>query len=312
MGFSELKESLRGVAFTVATPFSEDGEAVRYDELRDNVRASEAGGGEGSTPCGNPGEYSALTDEDRVGTGPVVAAAGGDDSAVVGGVGGSTKEAIALGKQYEEAGADAVMVMNPGHTYLHEAGLLDYYQRIVDALDCGVVLYKRGPELTEDAIAELSTAENVVAVKYAVNDVKAFSRAVERVPGDVVWSNGIAERFAPAYALEGAEGFTTGIGNFVPEATLELMDALRAKEWDRARRIRSLLRPYEDLREETGADNSFAAANNVPSVKYGMELAGLYGGPVREPLVGLSDEDEERAERYYEEIRSTIEPTTAD
>ncbi|WP_137285846.1 dihydrodipicolinate synthase family protein [Halorussus salinisoli] len=306
MSFEALKEKLRGVAFTTITPFSEDGDEVLYDELKQNARAIDEAGGEIFIPCGNSGEYYALTDEERVMTVQATIEAVDDDNAVVAGVGGSTKTAISLAEQYQEAGVDAIMVMHPDHTYLHERGLLEYYRRIIEAVDCGVVLYKRGPELTEDIIAELSTEDNVVAVKYAVNDIKAFSRAVENVPGDIVWSNGIAERFAPAFALEGAEGFTTGIGNFVPEATLALMDALRDEDWERAKHVREVLRPYEDLREETGPNNEFSAANNVPAVKYGMELAGRYGGPVREPLVELSEEDKERAEQYYEDIQEAV------
>ena len=80
------------------------------------------------------------------------------------------------------------------------------------------------------------------------------------------------------------------------------MDALRREDWERAREIRDLARPYENLREEAGSNNSFSAANNVPAIKYGLELAGLYGGPVREPLVELTDEDRRRAEEYYERL----------
>lgn len=303
MSFEALKEQLRGVAFTTATPFSEDGDEVLYGELKENVRAIDEAGGELFLPCGNTGEYYALTDEERVGVVHATTEAVGDGNAIVGGVGGSTKTVLSLAERYQEAGVDAIMVMHPDHTYLHERGLLEYYQRIADAVDCGVVLYKRGPELSDDVIAELTTIENVVAVKYAVNDIKAFSDIVANAPGDVVWSNGIAERYAPAFALEGAEGFTTGIGNFVPEATLSLMDSIRDEDWERAKQVRDVLRPYEDLREEAGENNRVSAANNVPAVKYGMELAGLYSGPVREPLVELSDDDKERAERYYEDIQ---------
>jgi 4-hydroxy-tetrahydrodipicolinate synthase len=304
MSYEALKEQLRGVAFTTATPFSKDGGEVLYEELKQNTRMIDEAGGELFIPCGNTGEYYALTEEERYGVIRATIEAVGDGNTVVAGVGGSTKAVLSRAERYQDAGVDAIMVMYPDHTYLHERGLLEYYRRIVDGVDCGVVLYKRGPELTEDIIAELSTENNVVAIKYAVNDIKSFSCAVENIPGDIVWSNGIAERFAPSFAIEGAEGFTTGVGNFVPEATLALMDAIRNKDWERAKHIREVLRPYEDLREDTGKNNDVSAANNVPAVKYGMELAGLYGGPVREPLVELSEEDKERAEQYYEDIQS--------
>ncbi|ELY97639.1 5-dehydro-4-deoxyglucarate dehydratase [Natrialba aegyptia DSM 13077] len=78
----------------------------------------------------------------------------------------------------------------------------------------------------------------------------------------------------------------------------ERIEAIESGDFERARRIR----PYENLRAESGPNNPFAAANNVPAVKYGVDLAGLVVGPVREPLVDLSDSDKERAETYYTQI----------
>lgn len=305
MAYEELKDGLRGVAFTNPTPFSEDGEDVLHDELSTNVEWIVDRGAEVVIPCGNTGEYYSLSMDERAEVVATTAEAAGD-ATVVGGLGGSTKSALGLLSRYEAAGVDAVMVMHPVHTYLHHEGIRRYYERIVEATNLGVVLYKRGPELTTDHLATLAEYDNVVAVKYADNDVKAFSGAVSDAEDDVVWSNGIAERFALSFAIEGAEAFTTGIGNFVPEQVLALHDALREEDWDEARRIRDLLRPYEDLREDTGGGSHVPAANNVPAVKFGQELAGLYGGPVREPLVDLSEADRERAETYYDRITSEV------
>ena len=321
MSYAQLKAELRHVAFTTATPFTRadpdytradsdtsDGEStqqageVDHDALSENLIAIAEKGARLFIPCGNTGEYYALTDEERSAVVETHVEAVGDGGTVVGGVGGSTRTAIELLERYETAGADAAMIMHPVHTYVHEEGLIEYYRRLADSTDLGIVLYKRGPEVTRRVLQEVTTIENVVAVKYAVNDVKDFSQSVTDVSGDVVWLNGIAERYALSFAVEGAEGFTTGIGNFVPEETIALFDAIEAGELDRARTIRDLLRPYEDLREEAGVENVLSAANNVPAVKYGMELAGLYGGPVREPLSDLSSEDRSRAEAYYDRI----------
>lgn len=303
MAYDDLKDDLRGVAFTNPTPFSDDDEDVLHDELTSNLEYIADAGGQVIIPCGNTGEYYSLSTDERIDVVRTSVDAVGDRMAVVGGAGGSTKDALHLISAYEDADADAVLVMHPVHTFVHEAGVREYYRTLAESTNLGLVLYKRGPELSAGTIAELSTLDNVVAVKYAVNDVKGFAATVTETPGDIVFSNGIAERFAISFAAEGAEGYTTGMGNFAPEATLALMDALRDGDQERAREIRDLLWPFEDLREEPGADSSFSAANNVPAVKYALELAGLYGGPVRAPLVELADEDKERARRYFEAIR---------
>lgn len=302
MAYETLKGALADVAFTTAVPFTEDGASVRHEAMADNLSALYAAGARVFVPNGNTGEYYALSPAERTAVVRTHVDAVGDDATVVGGVGGSLPEVADLVAAYEEAGADAVMVMHPDHTYAHVDGLVEYYDRICEMTDLGVVIYKRGPEVARSVVSELSTRENVVAVKFAVDDVREFSQTVSDAPGDLTWINGIAERYALSYAVEGAEGYTTGIGNFVPEATLALFEAVDAGEWDRARELRDLLRPFEDLRAEAGPDNHIAAANNVPAVKHGMDLAGYEGGPVRPPLVGLSPADERRAEEYYERI----------
>lgn len=297
--------AFRDVGFTTPMPFDEtDGEPM-LTAYRENVASVYEAGGRLFVPCGNTGEYYALTDDERVAMVEATVDAVGGDATVVGGVAGSGREAAALARRYADVGADAVMVMHPDHTYQDEPGLIQYYEEVADATDLGVVLYKRGPVVTRDVIASLSEREDVVAVKFALNDIKEFSQSVADVPGEVTWMNGIAERYALSFAIEGAEGLTTGIGNFVPEASLALFEALQAEDWERARELRDLLRPLEDIREESAAP-VFHASNNVPTVKHGLELAGRTGGTVRPPLTPLSSDDEERVARAYERVVEAV------
>jgi 4-hydroxy-tetrahydrodipicolinate synthase len=302
MGKRPLKEYLKGVAFTTTTPFTEDGEEVVYDELSRIIRSVMAAGGRTFIPCGNTGEFHSLTREERVQVVETSVETVGDEGAVIAGVGGSQKSVIEHVREYERAGIDGVMIHDLGHTYVHREGIVDYYRGVAASTDLDIVLYKRSGKLSLPVVSELSGIKNVVGLKFAVNDVDEFSRVVQEVSDDIVLSCGIAERFAPSFAMEGAEGFTTGIGSFVPEVSLALQDALERGDWERALEIRDLARPYENLRDGTGPGNSFTAANNVPAVKRGLEMAGLYGGPVRPPIVPLSPEDERRAEKYYDRL----------
>ncbi|WP_049947463.1 dihydrodipicolinate synthase family protein [Candidatus Halobonum tyrrellensis] len=311
MNEDALRRRFRDVAFTTAVPFTDDAADVRYDALAENVADLYDAGARLFVPCGNTGEYYALSEAERKRVVRTHVEATGDDATVAGGAGGSLATVRSLTDAYEDAGADAVMVMHPDHTYVHEEGLREYYRAVCESTDLGVVIYKRGPELTREVLADLSERESVVAVKFAVNDVKEFAATVADAPGEVTWVNGLAERFALSYAVEGAAGYTTGVGNFAPEATLALFEAVDAGEWERARRLQRAIRPFEDLREETGEGNSLAAANNVPAVKEGMRLAGYRAGPVRPPLTGLSEADADRAADYYDRIVDA-QPLTAD
>jgi 4-hydroxy-tetrahydrodipicolinate synthase len=302
MRHSELKQGLQSVGFTTPTPFGEDDGEVQLADYRENVRSLVESGATFFIPCGNTGEYYSLSDAERVRVVEATVDTVGDDGIVVAGAGGSTKAVCDLIARYDEVGADAALIMNPSHTYLHREGVTGYYRRILERTDLPLVIYKRGPTISEEVLEDVCSHEDLVGVKYAQDDVDAFSQVVRDSAADVVWINGIAERYAPTFALEGADGFTTGIGNFVPEPVLDLHAALEERDWDEALRIRDRLVDLENLRQESGANNDLAAANNVPTVKYCMELAGLTGGTVREPLVDLSEEDKRRAEEYYQSV----------
>jgi 4-hydroxy-tetrahydrodipicolinate synthase len=226
---------------------------------------------------------------------------------VLAGAGGSTKTALELADEFERVGVDALMVMPPMHASNHEPGLLDYYRKLAEGTDLPLVPYVRGFDPSVDFLADLTELPGVVGVKYAIEDVPKFAEAVVAGDNDVVWVDGMAEPYAPALYVEGAEGFTAGVSNFEPRIGLALLEALEDGDFERAKSIRDVTLPYQNLRSERGADNVFPGANSIPAVKYGLELAGLHGGPVREPLVGLSEADEKRAAERYERIEAFVE-----
>lgn len=303
MSYQNLKSELAGVAFTVPTPFAASSDKIAHEHLASNLTRLEKAGGSIFVPCGNTGEYYSLTREERIAVVKTTIEATSSDSIVVAGAGGSTKTVLQLIEEYEQLGVDAVMVMNPSHVYINENGLVDYYERIANSTDLGVVVYKRGEAITDKVLENIIPIDNVVAIKYAVNDIDGFSQAAHANHEDVTWLTGIAERFAPSYAMEGADGFTTGIGNVVPEQVLELQEALESHSWKKAKDLRNILRPYENIRQEPTAHPSFSSAKNVPAVKHGLDVRGWYGGPVREPLRSLSSEDCDRVEKIYNQIR---------
>lgn len=303
MGRESRLARFHDVAFTTTTPFESGTLEVTHRRLRTNLEALYDAGARLFVACGNTGEYYSLTDDERVAVVETHVDSVGEGGTVVGGAGGSVRSVIDLVARYEEVGVDVAMIMHPDHTHVHEQGLVEYYRRIAAGTDVDLVVYKRGPEISHEVLSRIAALDDVVAIKYAVNDIKAFSKATANIDG-VAWINGIAERFAPAFALEGAEGYTTGLGNFAPRATLALHEAILDRDWDRATRLRERLRPFEDLREESGEANQFASALNVPAVKHAMDATDLYGGPVRDPLNEMSAEERRRAAEYADEIHS--------
>lgn len=300
-----VREGLRGVSVGLLTPFDDDLE-VDHDKLDENARSLSRAGVGSFLAAANISEFHSLSQQERVDVTETSVEALPDDACILAGVGGATKTAMQLISSYDRAGVDAMMVMPPDHTYVHERGLLRYYEKLDAATETPLVPYVRGFDPSVAFLRDCSQIDGVVGVKYALEDPVKLGAAVAKADDDVVWVDGLAEPYAVSFWTEGIEGFSAGVSNFRPEIGLALFDALSEENWTRARRIRDLTLPYQTFRGETGAENELPGAISVPAVKKGLELAGLHGGRVREPIEPLTSGDERRAEELYEELDEGI------
>ena len=305
MTAAQVKQRLRDVAVGVLTPFDEQG-TIEHRKIEQNARSLYDEGMRTFLAAANISEYHSLSRRERIESVETVVDALPSDACVLAGVGGSTTDALELIEAYDRLGADAMMVMPPDHTYLHEQGLLDYYRELAAGSETPLVPYVRGFDPSAEYLAALTRVDGVVGVKYALKDPVKLGEAIRAGDDDVVWVNGLAEPYAVSFWAEGVKGFTAGVSNFRPEVGQELFDALTEGDWERARALRDICLPYQRLRDETGQNNALAGAISVPAVKKGLELAGLHGGDVREPIRPLPAEAAERAEAIYDKLDDDI------
>ncbi|SFR65552.1 4-hydroxy-tetrahydrodipicolinate synthase [Halogeometricum rufum] len=301
-----VRSHLRGVAVGLLTPF-DDYLEIEHDKLAENARMISKEGIDTFLTAANISEYHALSQDERIAVTETSVNALSSDACVLAGVGGSVDNATKLVEAYDRVGVDAMMIMPPDFTYLHERGLLDYYRKLGSETETPLVPYVRGFDPSTDYLADLTRIDGVVGIKYALEDSVKLGEGATEGADDVVWVNGLAEPFSVSHWAEGAEGFSAGVSNFRPEVGLALFDALSEGDWRRARELRNICMPYQRFREETGDDNEIEGAVSVPAVKAGLELAGLHGGNVREPIRPLSEADRTRAERLYDRLDADIE-----
>lgn len=300
-----VKQRLRGVAAGLLTPFDEDQEIVHW-KIEENAQSLYDSGIRTFLAAANISEYHSLSQSERINVTETSVDALPSDACVLAGVGGSTGSAKELIDAYDRIGVDAMMIMPPDHTYIHEQGLLEYYRDLSEASDAPLVPYVRGFDPSVDYLADLTQVDGVVGIKYALKDPVKLGAGVAAGDDDVVWVDGLAEPYAVSYWAEGIEGFSAGVSNFLPEVGLELYDALVAEDWNWARKLRDACLPYQNFRDQTGQNNAIPGAISVPAVKKGLELAGLHGGTVRDPLRPLSDEEEHQAEALYQQLEDDI------
>ncbi|MFC6825168.1 dihydrodipicolinate synthase family protein [Halopelagius fulvigenes] len=307
---SGVRQHLRGVAAGLLTPF-DDELRVEHAKLEANANSLYDSGIRTFLASANISEYHSLSQTERREVTETAVNALPSDACVLAGVGGSTPDAQELIRAYDRVGVDAMMVMPPDHSYIHERGLIRYYEKLDEATDTPLVPYVKGFDPSVRYLRNLADIDGVVGVKYAIEDAVKLGAASSSSPDDVVWVDGLAEPFAVSFWNEGIEGFSAGVSNFRPEVGLALYDALAAEDWERARRIRNISLPYQNFRDEAGQNNTIEGAISVSAVKKGLELAGLHGGEVRDPIEPLSAEDEQRAEELYQQLDDDIERVIA-
>lgn len=287
MDHHDLTQRLHHVAVTTVTPMRKDG-TVDLAAIAPQVEAMTAGGIRILVPCGNTGEFASLGEDEARAVVEATVAAAPDGTTVIAGVGGASVTAAGLAEHAAAVGADAVMVHHPTHTYIDPDALVRYYERILQATDLGMVVYKRGPELSDQVIAELVLHEQVVGVKYAVNDLNSFANLVDEAGTSAcAWLCGTAERFAPFFHIAGAVGFTSGIANFAPQLPVAMYDAMAAGDVAGTMELRRQLTPFEQLRASRNN------ALNVPAVKEAMRQLSMDSGMLRDPLQQPSPDERE-------------------
>jgi 4-hydroxy-tetrahydrodipicolinate synthase len=287
MDSAKFKKILSGFSVTTATPFNNDLSEIDIDGLSTNIKFLAEHSVPLIIPNGNTGEFYSLSEREWFEVLKAAVEASGQRMTIMSGVGHSTKTAFSQIEKVRELSVPAVMVMYPQHVFASEEGVLEYYRALLnESKGLNVVLYKKGPLLSDAIIGKLLEYENFVGVKYAFGRIVDFSQTVQKLGHRIIWSCGTAERFAPFFWLAGAKAFTSGLGNFAPETTRQMFEALNKNDYATAMTIQEKISPLEFLREGHGG------ANNVPVVKAAMDHVGLTGGRCRPPIHKLSDSEQ--------------------
>lgn len=309
MDYADVKADLDRPSVVTTTPFDERAQEVRHDKLRENIAALLDAGIRFYIPCAGAGEIGGLRAEEQVSVVETTADIVGDAGSVFGGVAGSYPEALELMDAYERVGADGVMLRPPGQRGKHQRGLTEYYRTLVSATDLAVMLYRDEPVATDAMIAELADFDNVVAVKYK-DDLESFWKTRNSIDDSIFeelrWlcgSHAIAR--AIPFMRQGGDGTMPSLANFLPELCISYQESIRNGDWGRAREIHDTLLPYQEFKLGKETDSDIPGDIDIPAIKYGQELAGMYGGPCRKPVLEeLSESDKHTARRLYGEIEA--------
>jgi 5-dehydro-4-deoxyglucarate dehydratase len=307
--FESLKARVRGVLAFPITPYGADGQ-IDLDAVQVNARWLPDAGIDAVVAPSGTGELFGLSPAECLDVVRATVTAIAGRIPVIASVGFGPRVAAELARGSEAAGADAILVLPPYYATPDPAGLLDYYREVAAATGLGVMPYARDAAVfTPEGVEQLARdLPNLIAFKDGRGDLRLFQRIRERVVERLglerlVWLAGAGDDLVAPYFALGAEGYTSSLACFWPEASVELLRLARAGDaLELAQFHQRVVRPIYELRYRR-------RGYEVAVMKAAMELLGHRAGGARPPLGNLSQA--ERAE--LAEILKRLEvPTAAD
>ncbi len=287
---STAPRRIAGILAPVTTPFEPATGELALDRATANAQRLLADGLDGLVAAGSTGEAVLLDAEEQRRLVAALRAVVPRDRWLLAGTGAeSTRETIALSRAAAAEGADAVLVRPPGYYSTgHSANsLVTHYRAIADASPVPILIYNI-PKYTHTAIApdllgRLAAHTNIAGVKDSSGDPKNLVAYRHMVPA---WSVLVGSGSLLLTAYEsGCEGGIVGVSCFAARLAVELKAAFRAGDRPRAAELQARLMTL---------DKEIVGRLGPAGIKAAMDAAGLYGGPVREPLAPLAAADRER------------------
>jgi len=272
----------KGSMTAIVTPFK-DG---RVDEkaLRRLVDWQIASGTDAIVVCGTTGEAATLTYdehfavidaavEESAGRVPVLAGAGSN----------ATANAIKLGRQAKEAGADAQLQVTPYYNKPTQEGLYQHFRAIAEVVDLPMILYnvpgRTSVNLLPETTARLSNIDSIVGIKEASGDLGQVREAIAKTPDDFALYSGDDAMNFDIYKAGGA-GAISVTANVSPERVSAIWDAHDGGDDDEAERL------HKELAKLNKA--MFIETNPIPA-KTSLAVMGRIQEEFRLPLTPISE-----------------------
>ena len=277
----------KGCGTAIATPFTEDG--VNFEEFGKLLEEQIKQEVDAIIVCGTTGESATMTDKERKDTIKFAIDKVAKRAKVIAGTGSNnTRSAVELSKYAESVGADGILVVTPYYNKTTQAGLIEHYKTIAEAVTVPIIMYsvpsRTGVNINPETCLELSKIKNIVAIKEASGNLSQVAKIASVCRDNLDIYSGNDDQIVPILSL-GGKGVISVLSNVMPRYTHDMTQ----KFFDgKIREATQMQLDAIDL-----IDALFSEVNPIP-VKYALNLMGYNYGKPRLPLVELSAKNQER------------------
>jgi len=299
---SEAKEAaraqFRGVWAAITTPFTPD-DQLDETGLRRNMRLfTVVLCLDGIFCTGTMGEFWALTKEERKRVVEIVVEEAKGKCKVIAHTGHhSPNETVDLTRHAQDVGADFAIVINPYYPAAGEAAIYEWFKCVASRVDIGIWMFDTGyagygfsPELT----ARIAAIENICGIKvgrpiehYAAVKKLCGDKIVMSHPSEADWLK-LMREYGQRVHMSSAAPFILQTATWRPmQKYTEL--GLQGR-FDEAEQASRELGPVRKVLDKWMRD-PWVKHRIIPiaQLKVWSELLGLAAGPVRAPLLPLTD-----------------------
>ena len=299
------RENMTGIWAAALNPFNDDG-SFNEAGLRSNIRHwIDDLDIQGLFIAGKQGEFFSMSLEERKRNFEnAVEECDGKAATIMSASDQNFATVLELAKHAQTCGADYVVVHAPVLHFVTDRDdtVFNYYKMLCDELDIGIAMWSHpdsGYLMSPELCARVAELPNIVAIKYSVPR-EMYVRLTEMV-GDKIHVSTAAE----AEWLDNIEelGWKLYLCSS-PPYQIQTKNDQRMNEYTRlafegdfaqARKVRDSLEPVREAIKNTKPGGKPQAHG-----KYWQELLGQAGGPVRAPLLQLTEDEKAATRQAFE------------
>jgi 4-hydroxy-tetrahydrodipicolinate synthase len=279
-----------GCGTALVTPFTTAGE-LDEPALRRLIRRQIDSGINFLVPCGTTGESPSLSREEHLRVVALTVDEAGGAVPVVAGAGGYNTAAVtALARELEQSGVDGILSVAPYYNKPTQEGLYQHYRAIAGGVGLPIILYnvpgRTGVNIEPATLWRLAAIDNIVGVKEASGNIQQIARVLHEVPDEFTVLSGDDSIAVAAIAL-GACGLISVASNEVPAEMTAMVAAALAGDGATARRLHGTWFALMEI--------NFAESNPIP-VKAALAMMDLIEPVWRLPMTPPSDTTRDRIE----------------
>ena len=275
-----------GTGVALVTPFRDDG-SIDVEDLRKHVEFQIENGVGVLVPGGTTGEGATLSvDEQRLLISTTVETARGRTPVLAGAGGSDTADVVRKARAAREAGADGILSVSPAYNKPTQRGLIEHYRAVSGAVDCPVIIYnvpgRTASNVLPETVLALAEIDNIAGVKEASGDIDQVMTLIQERPENFTILSGDDLLTFPLLAA-GADGVISVVANVAPALMSQMVASALGGDYDAARKLHYRLLPLMRA--------LFVETNPIP-VKAALEIMGRRQAHFRLPLVRPTAEGE--------------------